>query len=83
MKVYGLFCNKCKKEVSAISMYEKDQFYVCSECETPIGYRCKGCEEFFYENRLMLVQDLYICKVCGTPQYGYTQFKRNKKGESV
>lgn len=83
MKVYGLFCKNCNKEVSADPKYSEDQFYVCADCGRPIGYRCRGCEEFFYDNRLILHDDLYICKVCGTPQYGYTSWKRNKKGESI
>ena len=78
MKIYGLYCPNCQKEVKADPRYEDGQFYICSECGKPIGYRCTGCEQFFGSNHLMLHQDLYICKVCGIPQYGYTDWKRTQ-----
>ena len=79
MKVYGLFCTNCNKEVKADPHYEKDNFYVCSECGKPLGYVCSECDEFFDDNRLILHDDLYVCKVCGHPQYGYTEWKNIKK----
>ena len=78
MKVYGLYCPDCQKEVSANHKYSDGQFYVCSECGKPIGYRCPVCEHFFGSNHLILHDDLYICKICGTPQYGYTDWKRTQ-----
>lgn len=79
MKIYGLICPVCKKDAVPQPEYAEDEFYVCSDCGTPLGYYCKGCDEFYDRNRLILHDDLYVCKACGTPQYGYSTWK-NKKG---
>ena len=71
----GLFCPNCKTDKHNIK-YEKDYFYVCDTCGKPLGYLCKGCDRVYLENRLILHDDLYVCKECGQPQYGYTEWKR-------
>ena len=78
MKIYGLYCPVCKREVKANPEYEINEFYICEDCGKVIGYRCSGCEEFFEHNNLVLHDDLYVCKVCGTPQYGYSSWKINQ-----
>ena len=83
MKIYGLYCQKCNKEIKPNYQYADGQFYVCSECGRPIGYRCSGCERFFDSNHMIFYNNLYICKICGTPQYGYTNWKIKKRGEIV
>ena len=82
MKVYGAYCKNCNKEIEANRLHENSLFYLCKKCKAPIGYYCVGCEQFFTDNRLILHNDLYICKECGNPHYGYTEWKRNKKGDS-
>ena len=59
--------------------YEIDGFYVCSKCGTAVGYYCSGCDRTFTSNRLGLHGDVYECKICGRIQWGYTEWKRNKK----
>ena len=77
----GLICPKCNSQKQD-PKYEKDLFFVCSDCGNVIGYDCLGCEKFYDENRLGLHGDVYECKLCGRIQWGYTEYIRNKKGES-
>ena len=78
----GLECPLCHHD-NHKPIYEKDGLYVCSTCGTVLGYLCKGCDQVYLENRLILHNDAQICKICGTPQWGYTEYKRNKKGERL
>lgn len=71
----GLTCPKCGKD-NHDPKYEKDNFYVCSECGTPIGYLCTGCDKIYLENRLVLHEGTYKCKLCGSIQWGYTEWKK-------
>ena len=71
----GLDCEVCKKDIH-VPKYEKDGLYVCASCGKVVGYLCSGCDRVYLENRLILDNGKYICKICGAPQWGYTQFKR-------
>jgi len=71
----GLPCPKCGTERHD-PKYEADGFYVCSDCGEPIGYLCSGCDRVYLSNRLGLKGDVYVCKECGTIQWGYTEWKK-------
>ena len=73
----GLFCPRCNTDIHA-SKYEKDGLYVCSKCGDILGYLCSGCDRVYLENRLALHNDVYVCKVCGAIQWGYTNKKRGE-----
>lgn len=77
----GLICQKCGS-TRQDPHYEKDNFFVCSDCGHVIGYDCPECEHFYEDNRLIPHNDLYVCKVCGHPQYGYAEWKNKKRGET-
>ena len=76
----GLECPECRTDQHD-PKYEKDGLYVCALCGKVLGYLCRGCDKVYLENRLILHDDAYKCKICGSPQWGYTEYKRNKKGE--
>ena len=71
----GLMCPVCNTDKHD-PKYEKDGLYVCSSCEKVLGYYCKGCDRIYLENRLAQHQDTYVCKECGTIQWGYTEYKK-------
>ena len=77
----GLKCPVCNTD-NHQPQYEKDGLYVCSKCGKVLGYLCSGCDVVYLENRLIKHTDLYICKVCGRPQYGYTEWKTKKGRDS-
>ena len=77
----GLICSKCGSNKQD-PVYEKDNFFICADCGHAIGYDCPGCNHFYTENRLGLHGDVYECKICGRIQWGYTEWKRKKIGES-
>lgn len=76
----GITCPDCNSE-TLDPKYAQDNFYVCAKCGKAIGYLCTGCDEVYFANRLGLHGDVYECKICGKIQWGYTEWKRNKKGE--
>lgn len=78
----GLICPDCKHDKHDPA-YEKDNLYVCSSCGKILGYLCRGCDKLYLENRLGRITDYYVCKECGTIQWGYTEYQRNKKGETT
>ena len=73
----GLECSVCKTDKHQ-STFAKDGFYVCSDCGKPLGYYCKGCDRVYLENRLGFHTDVFVCKVCGEIQWGYTDWKTKK-----
>lgn len=77
----GLNCPNCNTD-KHIPTYEKDGLFVCADCGTVLGYLCKGCDRVYLDNRLALYQDVYMCKECGTTQWGYTEWKIKKGRDS-
>ena len=76
----GLACPVCNIDAH-VPKYEKDGLYVCSSCGKVLGYLCSGCDKVYLENRLGQKDDVWVCKVCGEIQWGYTEYKR-KRGET-
>lgn len=79
-------CPRCKK-TALNKKYEKDGLYVCSNilpekdncvCGKIIAIKCNNCNKFLSEDRFGLRGDVYECKQCGTPQWGYTEYKRER-----
>lgn len=74
----GLECPICHTDQHQ-PHYEQYGLFVCQSCGTVLGYLCKGCDRVYLENHLILHGDAQVCKFCGTPQWGYTEYARNKK----
>lgn len=74
----GLYCPDCKSD-KHIFTYEQDGLFVCEKCNKILGYLCRGCDRVYLSNRLTFHQDAYVCKECGSIQWGYTEFKRQVK----
>lgn len=71
----GLYCPNCNKD-KHVQKYEEDGLYICETCGRILGYFCRGCDKVYTKNRLGLHGDVYECKLCGTIQWGYTEWKR-------
>lgn len=74
----GLECPLCHHDRHN-AMYEKAGLYVCSTCGTVLGYYCGGCDRIYLENLTIEYNGAQVCKRCGKPQWGYTEYRRNKK----
>ena len=74
----GLTCQICNKDIHIIP-YEKDGLYVCKSCNKILGYLCNGCDRIYLENRLALHRNVYVCKICGAIQWGYTTYKKGER----
>ena len=74
----GLSCPDCGSS-EFVGKYEDDNLFVCKNCGKVIGYYCNGCGRVFTGNRLGLHGDVYECKLCGTIQWGYTEYKRGER----
>lgn len=82
MKLCGFRCPSCGHD-KYLREYEEDQLYVCAKCGQPVCYHCDTCENMYEDmKRLAFYNGAYVCKKCGKIQWGYTEFMRNKIGES-
>jgi len=80
-------CPTCGNSIY-IKEYEKDGCYVCAYkpngedggiCGKVIGCICNRCGQLLAEDRFGLRNDVYECKICGQPQWGYTEYKKSRK----
>lgn len=76
----GIICPNCNTETYD-PKYSIDEFYVCASCGKPLGYFCRRCDRVYTGNRLGLHGDVYECKLCGTIQWGYTEWKRDQSNK--
>lgn len=86
MNVLELVCPVCKTN-KFDERYKKDGLYVCANlprgeeggiCGKIVAIYCKGCKHNISENNLGLRGDVYECKECGKPHWGYTEWKRDR-----
>lgn len=74
----GLTCWNCGTEGKHVPKYEEDYLYVCANCGKVDGYMCRGCNELYLRNRLIKYGDVWVCKECNQPHWGYTEWKRTE-----
>lgn len=74
----GLYCSTCNTD-NHQPLFEKDGLYVCKACGRVLGYLCFGCDRVYLENRLAFHNNVFVCKVCGVPQWGYTTYKKGER----
>ena len=67
---------ECCKKQRFNPYYEKEGLHVCATCGKIIGYYCKGCDQAYSDNHLILHDDVYVCKICGQTQWGYTEYMK-------
>lgn len=73
--------------------YLKDGAYVCDgiqldtdfenesteKCGTLLKAYCKVCDKYYDEDRFGKLNNTYVCKTCGTVQWGVTEYKKNNE----
>lgn len=73
--------------------YLKDGAYVCDgiqlntdfenesteKCGTLLKAYCKVCDKYYDEDRFGKLNNTYVCKTCGTIQWGVTEYKKNNE----
>ena len=88
MEVLSVTCPKCGTH-TFFDDYIKYNLYVCNnvvnagfgfttECDRFVACRCCGCGKELQEADMGLRGDVYECKECGKPQWGYTEYRRDK-----
>lgn len=86
MNTLELVCPVCKVGIFD-HKYLSDGLYVCAnyphgedggQCKRIVAIYCKKCNKTISEDKLGLRGDVYECKECGTPHWGYTEYKRDR-----
>lgn len=84
MNPSDLKCPKCGAN-SFNEKYTKDNLFVCINkddegcaCGAIVAIYCKECEKIIEKDDLGLRGDVYECKECGTPHWGYTEYSRDR-----
>ena len=82
-----LVCPTCGSKIFN-EKYAKDECFVCwnrpkgengGVCNTVVGCYCSTCQELLPADRFGKHNDVYECKKCGKPQWGFTEYKKDRE----